>query len=58
MEDRLIKRALQHVHMHRKEGDILMDVPEMSWSGMQKVIEDKDVWNSMMRAVKDMNISK
>ena len=57
-EERLLKRALQHVHAHRKEGDILMDVPNLSWEELQKLAADKDVWKSMVRAIKETNISK
>ena len=60
-EERLIKRALQHTHAHRQEGDILMDVPDdLSWEELIKLVKEEkgNVWKSMVDAMKETNISK
>ena len=55
----MLKRAVRHIHEHRQEGDILMDVPEnMDWEELTTLTSEKDTWKAMVRAVKETNTSK
>ena len=43
--ERLVKQAVNHIHEHRREGDLLMDMDNnMSWTDMLTQAKDRDTW--------------
>ena len=46
-KERLINQAVKHVHDHRREGDLLMDMDDnMSWTDMLTQTKDRDKWRT------------
>ena len=49
-DERLVKQAIKHIHGHRQDGDMLMDVdPSLSWEALVELARDKDGWRERVR---------
>ena len=52
-QGRLVHQALRYIHDHRKDGDLLMDVPtHLTWTELIMLVNDRDGWRSRFRAIK------
>ena len=52
-EERLIKKAIRHIHANRQSGDMLMDIdPNISWDELVKKAQDRDSWKLRVRILK------
>ena len=48
-DKRQIKDTLRVIYDNKQEGDILMDVQELSWDDLQKAADDETGWHSRVR---------
>ena len=55
--DRMVYKALQHIHLHRKPGDLMMDVPaKYSWRELVLFAADRDAWRARVRKLRNGSI--
>ena len=57
-DDRLIKQALHTIYDNRKEGDILMDIPDTKdWQDLQAIASHRKGWRARVHKIKPPDCS-
>ena len=50
----MVKQALRHISEHRREGDLLMDVPpSLSWAELCQVAANRDAWRAKVHSLRN-----